>query len=274
MRFRDGPVAITALIIFSAWIFVALPFLYTVPRYSHPDDQTLNKCSTEESKNHGFWEKTGCDPVSYFTLWLVGFTGVLAVSTIGLWIVTWQSGKRQSRDMQESIAVSKRALTELEAPFITIDIVDPGIGRSDAKIGHDFMVLRFRIWNHGRTPASIIELVDFIKLRPLGSGLPDEVHPQSATRNTMPYGVIAPPSGPSQEWTHNLFAEMMNALAADPLPLKTQEVFFVGFVRYETIFGEVYRLGYCFMFDKFSNRWLLAGGDKHNYLHKESGPAA
>jgi hypothetical protein len=74
---------------FALWLYVALPFLYTVPRYSGHDG-TPNKCSAEESRNHGFWEKAGCDPTAYFTLWLVAFTGVLAVSTIGLWIVTWQ----------------------------------------------------------------------------------------------------------------------------------------------------------------------------------------
>ena len=53
---------------------------------------------------------SGYDPVAYFTIWLVVFTGFLAVSTVGLWIVTWQSGKRQSKDMTESIDVAERAL--------------------------------------------------------------------------------------------------------------------------------------------------------------------
>jgi hypothetical protein len=35
-------------------------------------------------KYHGFWEKLACDPVS-------AFTAVLAITTIGLWIVTWRS---------------------------------------------------------------------------------------------------------------------------------------------------------------------------------------
>jgi hypothetical protein len=47
-----------------------------------------------------FWEKTTTDPVAYFTLWLVAFTGVLAVSTIGLWGATWYIGAKQSREMK------------------------------------------------------------------------------------------------------------------------------------------------------------------------------
>src|ERR1700704_4662056 len=52
----------------------------------------------KESVKHGFWEKTADDPVAYFTLWLVGFTGVLAVSTIGLGIATvflYRAGEKQ-----------------------------------------------------------------------------------------------------------------------------------------------------------------------------------
>jgi hypothetical protein len=47
----------------------------------------------ERKLNKTFWEKTRCDPVAYFTVWLVGFSGILAASTIGLWIVTWASAK-------------------------------------------------------------------------------------------------------------------------------------------------------------------------------------
>jgi hypothetical protein len=87
----DESVALYASIFFAFWLFVVLPFLYTVPRYDRQHENVAGKCSPEQSQHHGFWEKTDCDPVAYFTLWLVGFTGVLAVSTIGLWIVTWRS---------------------------------------------------------------------------------------------------------------------------------------------------------------------------------------
>ena len=112
-------------------------FFISVPRYLH--DEAANKCSAEESKNHGFWEKASCDPTAYFTLWLVAFTGVLAVSTIGLGLGDpglYKIGKRQielnaeaaaaqSRDMQESIAAAKKSaevaqdtLTRTGRPFV------------------------------------------------------------------------------------------------------------------------------------------------------------
>lgn len=262
----DGQLAIGGLIAFAFWLFVALPLYYG---YSNSNNSPAQQCSKQEDNNYGFWEKTRCDPVAYFTLWLVGFTGVLGGSTIGLWIVTWAGGKRQSRDMQASIAIAERSLSELEAPFISIKIVDTGITRSYRDVGHDFTTLSFSVANYGRTPARLVELTDYLALRGANDGLPPEVNPQAATRNTMPYGVISPPNAESQPFTQNLFAFMMNALAADPLPLKTQNLFFYGFVRYSTIFGDVFRLGFCFMFDRYSERWLLQGGETHNYCRKE-----
>ena len=79
------------------------------PRYSQ-QNETSYKCSTEEGKNFGFWEKTDCDPTAYFTLWLVAFTGVLAVSTVGLWVATvllYRAGER--------------ALETTERAFVFID---------------------------------------------------------------------------------------------------------------------------------------------------------
>jgi hypothetical protein len=106
-RLSERHFAVGALFFFAFWLLVVLPFLYTVPRYSH--DEAPNKRPADESENHGFWQKAGDDPVAYFTLWLVGFTGVLAVSTIGLWIVTWRASASQARDMKASIAAAERS---------------------------------------------------------------------------------------------------------------------------------------------------------------------
>src|SRR5262245_33862566 len=77
----DESVALYALIFFVFWLFVVLPFLYG----QH------DECPAEESKYHGFWQKTICDPIAVFT-------AVLALSTIGLWIVTGFGIRVQARD--------------------------------------------------------------------------------------------------------------------------------------------------------------------------------
>jgi hypothetical protein len=112
----DGQLAIGALIAFALWIFVALP-LYYGPR----DDPAAYKCSTKENENYSFWEKARCDPVAYFTAWLVGFTGVLSISTIGLWWVTWQGSKQQSGDMRAALAHAEKALGTAERAFVFLD---------------------------------------------------------------------------------------------------------------------------------------------------------
>jgi len=132
----DRRLFIGAIIFFAFWLYVALPFLFTVPRYNS-QDETPNKCS-EESKNHGFWEKVGCDPTAYFTLWLVAFTGVLAISTIGLWIVTWRVGSRQS----EETRILQRAYLSVEP-----------LGIKAMKPVAKFSVPHIQISNVGKLPA-------------------------------------------------------------------------------------------------------------------------
>jgi len=116
---------------------LALP---PVPHYEFPGvpspqpttlpDQGSAPRNTEDNKSENrksLWERVRDDAVAFATLCLVGVTGVLALSTIGLWIVTGSAGKRQSREMQKSIGVAERSLTELEAPFVYIEITMPGI---------------------------------------------------------------------------------------------------------------------------------------------------
>jgi hypothetical protein len=132
---------IGGLFFFAFWLYVALPFLYTVPRYSH--DEAANNCSTEESKNHGFWEKTSCEPTAYFTLWLVAFTGVLAVSTIGLWFVTARGVRSQASDTR----ILQRAYISIEPG---------GIGASDDETRcHPNIIIR----NAGNLPARHVKWV-------------------------------------------------------------------------------------------------------------------
>ena len=50
----------------------------------------------------------------------------------------------------------------------------------------------------------------------------------------------------------NIFAHMLGADAEDPGILKKKAVFFLGFVKYSDIFGNVYTQGFCFLFDNVS----------------------
>ena len=161
-KLSERHIVIGGLFFFALWIYVALPFFYATPSRNYYEH--ANACSTDEGKNHGFWEKASCDPTAYFTLWLVAFTGVLAVSTIGLWIVTWRAGNRQSHEMQASIAVANAAahaagqsafiaeqtLFASERPCVLLEVVDTtNLGLSIRR--YPSMTVKFV--NHGNSPA-------------------------------------------------------------------------------------------------------------------------
>jgi hypothetical protein len=62
----------------------------------HNDQQAATEKREQKYMFERFWDWTTDDPVAFFTF-------VLSISTIGLWLVTWRSGVRQSREMKASI---------------------------------------------------------------------------------------------------------------------------------------------------------------------------
>jgi hypothetical protein len=227
---------------------------------------------------------------------IAAFTIVLAVRTGGLFKETAALraiASQQQTDMlrsvtateklattgEKSASVAERALVELEAPFLAINILDTGILR-EAALGGVYVrkVLRFTIANYGRTPAMLMELVDKAIIVHLTAGLPPEINLDFRSRNSMSRGVIAPPSNSSQHFIYDLDAQNniligakeLDDLYGGQLRLSKSELFYYGFVRYRTIFDQTFRMGFCFIFDKRGNHWHLAGGDRYNYLEKES----
>lgn len=95
-KITEGRLALGSLFLFAFWLFVVLPFLYSVPLGEHRASPT--KCSPATIQSLEFWDRAACDPVAYFTGWLVAFTGVLAFSTIGLWVATGSAARNQTRD--------------------------------------------------------------------------------------------------------------------------------------------------------------------------------
>jgi hypothetical protein len=121
-----------------------------------PTDSEKQKCheAAERSGHKGeecktLWERTTSDPVAFFTFWL-------SISTIGLWIVTWQSGKRQSKDMTESIDVAERALVAGERAWLRVEIrVASNLNISLTGIT---LPLLFKVTNCGSSPATNVRV--------------------------------------------------------------------------------------------------------------------
>jgi hypothetical protein len=112
-----------------------------------------------------FWQTT--DPVAFFTL-------VLSISTFGFWIVTWQGGKRQSRDMTESIDVAERAVVARERvaneqvaserAWIKVDIAPAG-NLTITDNTNIILPLAFVVTNCGNSPATNVRVYSYLMMK-------------------------------------------------------------------------------------------------------------
>jgi hypothetical protein len=181
--------------------------------------------------------------------WLTFF---MVISNIGLWL----QARRSAR-------IAERALTELEAPFVFVDITLPGIGvRPDG--GVNWGPLQWNVVNYGRTPASLLETLGEIRIIAFEQ-TPDPIRPVDHPGQQLPYGVVAPPNGGRAERGFNPAAAVFTQTGPPGRPFTTHSPFFLGFVRYEDIFGKTFILGFCFIFERHSGTWVRMLGDDYNY---------
>jgi hypothetical protein len=165
----DGTLAIGALIAFALWIFVALP-LYYGPRDANSATQ---KCPSRENENYAFWEKTRCDPITYFTLWLVGFTGVLAGVSIFQGVILLradrtnriaaEAAKLNAEAAKKSAEVAERAFSHSRQPdfgFQRKKLENTGVGQ--------FPSLQIIFRNIGRGDAFSVKIVSSFEVLPIG----------------------------------------------------------------------------------------------------------
>jgi len=137
-----------------------------------PTEKSKDELARENAKDK---EKLAVDDriarltrdLAFYTKQLFVATAALALITLGLVIL----GFRQVRDARRSITaaedstrIAERALTELERPFVGIDIMDSGF-KSELVSEEEYYVtlegnMTFRYINHGRSPATVIETSD------------------------------------------------------------------------------------------------------------------
>lgn len=169
------------------------------------------------------------------------------------------------RPRENRTQIAERALTELEAPFVFVKINSPGLEIKGRSVS--FGLLKWCVVNHGRTPATILEIFEEVLSVELGKGYPTAKNFSKAHGDKMPYGVIAPPGGQSEDFPYLAIANLVSE--GEETPFSQTLPFFRGFVRYADILKNHFILGFCFMFDREGNRWILSGGDDYNYCRKE-----
>lgn len=161
---------------------IALVVELTSPFHGTPYYEAVNAADDtgqhQENYFRAFWRWTTHDPVAFYTSLLAIFTFVLAVSTIGLWIVTYltlrharEDAARQAKDMDDSIRAAMQsasagraaALEMRKANLLAADTREQQLrayvfiaeGHIEAVMtddGRRFITGHVAFKNHGQTP--------------------------------------------------------------------------------------------------------------------------
>ncbi|WP_316229591.1 hypothetical protein [Bradyrhizobium sp. SZCCHNR1070] len=294
----EGRVTIGALILFAAWLFVGLPWLLT------PSERVEYR-ETSQASAHGTQNQpNGTVQSPYFVQvipapksaqeradeaqdreekkssdwWLVRWTFALFAATIGLILATavlGYFGWRQSRDMQDSIAVAnrsataaERALIDLERPWLFVHLSPHLV---DRKAPPEFKVppvAVFQIGNHGRMPATIracyIALEGLPQTEPSAGLLRDEFHMSIGPQERSEKLPIDCPGGLAE---YGAVVDLITDVV-HPIPelKQTENLFFYIVIEYVDVRGKLYKSSFCWRFDLGVNYWVEFGGSKYNYL--------
>lgn len=238
-----------------------------------PTEKSKDELARENAKDKEIATLTG--DLAFYTKQLFVATATLALITLGLVVL----GFRQVRDARRSITaaedstrIAERALTELERPFVGVDVMDSGF-KSELVSEEEYYVtlegnMTFRYINHGRSPATIIETSDkFDICSP--KQLPDPIDP-SALGNQVPFGVIvganggtSPPS--TREPSRGIDKqEFLRVTSGD------DNLIFIGYVRFRDIFNRTHVTGFCLRMDRSDARFYFVGDHRYNYTYIET----
>jgi hypothetical protein len=231
----------------AAWVLLGQFYYPTHGHYEGADKETNNVAHAEKAD----------DRIARYTFWLAILTGALSVSTLLLWRVT-----------KKSAEIAERALTELERPFVGIEIENTGFTVKDAKTDPYVMLdrdLTFKFANYGRTPATITEMFDKFYVCEPGE-MPPPVSPTQG--NKFPFGVIIGANERSASSTRS------PSKGIDPNLWQTfstgeNALFLIGFVRFQDIFGKFHVTGFCLKFNKGDARFLFEGDKRYNYTRED-----
>jgi hypothetical protein len=134
------------------------------PRYAKHYDEGYASRNAEDGKgesSESLWQLITDDAVAFVTLCLTAVTGMLAVSTLGLWIVTGRGIVRQSRDMEIQAGLTREAIELSRGQFIAtfrprIRIHSVQLERIDnVALNRYFWRVKFDYINIGETAALI-----------------------------------------------------------------------------------------------------------------------
>jgi hypothetical protein len=210
-----------------------------------------------------------------YTRLLFAATAALFLATIGLVVVGFRQVRDASRSIkaaEDSTRIGERALTELERPFVGIEIIDSGF-KSELVSEEDYYVtlaenLTFRYVNHGRSPATIIETSDKFDIC-TPNNLPDPIDP-NAPGNQVPFGVIVGANGSNSPLSTREQSKGIDKQEFMRVTSGDDNLVFIGYVRFRDIFGRTHVTGFCLRLSRSDARFYFAGDHRYNYTYTET----
>lgn len=127
-------------------------FKETNPPAQQQTAQDYKNENANSESGKSFWQRTTEDPVAYFTLWLVAFTGVLAVVSIvqGWFLLRSEGIAKTSADAAkksaEAVITAERARL-----FVDVDLGENPVAASNGAKN----TINVSLWNYGKTVARI-----------------------------------------------------------------------------------------------------------------------
>jgi hypothetical protein len=241
-----------------------------------PTEKSKSDLDAEKAKQESDRQlvKLTADLANY-TMFLFFATAALFLATIGLVVVGFRQvrdAKRSINAAEDSTRIAERALTELERPFVAIEIIDSGF-KSESVSEEEYYVtleenLTFKYVNHGRSPATIIETSDKFDIC-TPHNLPDPIDP-NALGNQVPFGVIVGANGgasplSTREQSRGIDKqEFMRVTSGD------DNLVFIGYVRFRDIFNRTHVTGFCLRLSRSDARFYFAGDHRYNYTYVET----
>jgi hypothetical protein len=216
------------------------------------------------------------EALARYTFWLTVFTGILALATVGLGAATiglYTAGEKQiavtakaADAAQKSAEIAESALLNVEVAYPYAVIRDHGIQVEHGRIRSVTIgtVVNFYFTNHGRTPADITEVYCQMYV---DKGIPDAIIPPVHPYNWLD-GDVVPAGRDSKDFSFNMNDVMFETFYSGRVKDANNIIWFMGYARYNDVFGNEYILGFCFAFGTARATFYPVGRDGYNYRKK------
>jgi hypothetical protein len=187
-----------------------------------------------------------------------------------------QSIELASRSVNEasrSANIAQRGLTELERPWIFVQLSPHLVGRAAELLSPKEAIevpplAVSEISNHGRMPAIIeschIALEAVPETAPPAGILRDEFHMSLGPHETSEKLHVDCPSGLAK---YSIVVDLITG-QTNPVPELSQneDFFFYIVIVYHDVRGEAHTSSFCWRFDLGVDYWVQFGGTNYNYL--------